>query len=253
MSELRIRSETVPDEDWVQPFLPPAARDANDPLADGEDFGPLLAAAGRALTVLFGLAVTVRPGRPPVSADRGAHPRVAPVLAGLLATLRFGGDPARTTPATPATAAAVAAGVALGRHAAAIVAVLDSVAASDWPATCQLREFDLDIGCAGIEGHASVLAPSRPLPPPPQPILALRDEVLGLPMRIRVELAAEMRLVSSLLPLRAGQVLAIAPPTELPLILGRHCIGRAIVTPQPDGRQHAELVAIAIEPVGDRP
>lgn len=244
MSELRIRSEAIPDENWVQPFLPPAARDADDPFADGEDFGPLLAAAGRALTALFGLAVTVRPGRPPTRADGDAHPRVAPALVGLLATLRFGGDPARST---------AAAGVALGRHGAAIVTALDGVAASDWPATCRLRQYDLDIGCVGIEGHASILAPPRPLPPPPRPILALRDEVLGLPMRIRIELAAEMRLVSSLLPLRAGQVLAIAPPPEMPLILGRHCIGRAVVTPQPDGRQHAELVGIAIEPVGDRP
>ena len=82
--------------------------------------------------------------------------------------------------------------------------------------------------------------------------MALRREVLGLPMRLRVELAAEMRLVSSLLPLRAGQVIAIAPPLEMPLILGRHSIGRALVSPLPDGRQQAELVAISVEPMGDR-
>ena len=39
MSELRIRSEAFPDDDWVQPFLPPAARDAlllpADALVDG--------------------------------------------------------------------------------------------------------------------------------------------------------------------------------------------------------------------------
>ena len=92
----------------------------------------------------------------------------------------------------------------------------------------------------------------RSLPPPPEPILALRREVLDLPMRIRIELAAEMRLIGSLLPLRPGQVLAIAPPTEMPLILGHHCIGRASVSPLPDGRQQAEITAIAIHKLGDR-
>jgi hypothetical protein len=76
--------------------------------------------------------------------------------------------------------------------------------------------------------------------------------VLGLPMRLRVELAAEMRLVSSLLPLRAGQVIAIAPPLEMPLIMGRHSIGRALVSALPDGRQQAEVVAINVEQIGGR-
>ena len=247
MSELRIRSEAVPDAQWAQPFLPPVAREDDDPFGDGEDFGPLLAAACRALTALFGLPVTVRPGRPETRADGGPVPRVAPVLAGLLATLRLGGDPAR---------AVAASGGTLARHGAAIAAALDAVAAIDWPATTRLPQFDLELLCAhaggSINGHASVMGPPRAEPPPPQPIMALRREVLGLPMRVRVELAAEMRLVSSLLPLRTGQVLAIAPPLEMPLILGRHSIGRALVSALPDGRQQAELVAIRVEPMGDR-
>lgn len=247
MSELRIRSEALSDADWSQPFVPPVARDAHDPFGDDDDFGPLLAATGRRLSALFGLVVTARPGRLPKSADGGKPARIAPGLAGLLATLRFGGDPAR---------AIEAGGVALARHATAIIAALDAVTAADWPATCALGEYTVEIACAhgsgSIAGHAILVAPLRQLPPPPQPILALRHEVLGLPMRIRVELAAEMRLIGSLLPLRAGQVLAITPPAEMPLILGRHCIGRAVVTPLPDGRQQAELVAIAIDQIGDR-
>lgn len=247
MSELRIRSEAIPDAQWAQPFLPPVARDEDDPFGDGEDFGPLLAAAARALTTLFGLAVTVRPGRPETRADGGPVPRVAPVLAGLLATLRLGGDPARAVAASGAT---------LARHGGAIAAALDAVAASDWPATTRLAHFDLELLCnhpgGTINGHASIIGPPRAPPPPPQPIMALRHEVLGLPMRLRVELAAEMRLVSSLLPLRAGQVLAIAPPLEMPLILGRHSIGRALISALPDGRQQAELVAIHVEQLGDR-
>jgi hypothetical protein len=247
MSELRIRSESVSDADWAQPFRPPSARNDDDLFADGDDFGPVLAAAGVALGALFGLAVTVRPGRPPARADGGPPPRVAPLLAGLLATVRLGGDPARSIAAT---------GAVLARHGAAIAAALDAASAADWPAACRLRHFDVEIACAHAGGtitcHAELLAPPRVAPPAPLPILALRHAVLALPMRIRVELAAEMRLVSSLLPLRAGQVLAIAPPVEMPLILGRHCIGRAVVTALPDGRQAAELMTIAVERLGER-
>jgi len=247
MSEFRIRSEAIPDAQWAQPFLPPVARDADDPFGDGDDFGALLAAVGSALTALFGLVVTARHTRPETRADGGLVPRVSPVLAGLLATLRLGGDPARTVAATGAT---------LARHGGAIAEALDAVAASAWPATTRLAQLDLELlcthACGTIAGHASIIGLPRALPLPPQPIMALRNEVLGLPMRLRVELAAEMRLVSSLLPLRTGQVLAIAPPLEMPLLLGCHSIGRALVSALPDGRQQAELVAIHVEQSGDR-
>ena len=248
-------ADVIPDAQWAQPFRPPVARDADDRFGDDDDFGPLLAAAGCALTTLFGLAVAARAFRPEARpepraearADGGLVPRVSPGLAGLLATLRLGGDPARAVAATGAT---------LARHGGAIAAALDAVAASYWPATTRLAQLDLELLCthAGgtIAGHASIIGPLRALPPPPQPIMALHNEVLGLPMRLRVELAAEMRRVSSLLPLRTGQVLAIAPPLEMPLLLGRHSIGRALVSALPDGRQQAELVAIHVEQSGDR-
>ncbi|MEY2884027.1 MAG: hypothetical protein RL490_1751, partial [Pseudomonadota bacterium] len=64
MSDLRIRSEPLRDAQWAQPFLPPQARSGDDPFEDFDsDFGPLLATSARLLTALFGLAVTVRPGR----------------------------------------------------------------------------------------------------------------------------------------------------------------------------------------------
>ena len=246
MSELRIRSEAVSDDVWAQPFLPPAARGA-DLGDDDADFSPLLLGAARALSALFGLPVTVRPGRPVVRADGGVPPRVSTGLAGVLATVRLGGDPERD-----AGLAGAVTGVSLARHAAAIVGALDAAAAADWPAACRLPGFDLDITCAGIEGHALVLAPPRPDLPAPLPIARLAHEVLGLPMRVRVELAADVRMIASLLPLRTGQVLAISPTAEMPLIVGRHSIGRATVTALPDGRQQAEIVAIGVDDLGGR-
>jgi flagellar motor switch/type III secretory pathway protein FliN len=247
VSDLRIRSEALPDADWAQPFVPPAAARDDDGYDDGVDFAPLLAALGRALGRLFGLTVSVGPGRPPPHEDGRPIPRVDPGLAGLLATLRLGGDPART---------ATTAGAGLARHDAAIIAAIDAVAQTDWPAASTAGRFDLEVRCSHargvIEGHAVVLAPPRVTPPRPRPIAALRQEVMALPMRLRVELAAEMRMIGSLLPLRAGQVLAISPCAEMPLIIGRHRIGRVTVTAQPDGRQHAEIVAIGVDALGGR-
>ena len=176
MTDLRIRSDVVDDAEWAQPFLPPSARgvDASD---DDADFGPLLAAAARALSALFGLAVTVRAGRP--AARDGAALRVSADLAGVLATVRLGGDPARAGGVT---------GVSLARHAAAIVSALDAVAAADWPAGCRQAAFDVEISCAGIDGQAVLLAPPGEVAPPPVPIARLALEVMGLPMRVRVEL-----------------------------------------------------------------
>lgn len=251
MSDLRIRSEAMPDADWAQPFLPPAAKTEDDGYDDGVDFSALLAVLGHGLGRLFGLVMAVGPGRPPVRDDGLANPRVAANLVGLLATLRLGGDPARSSPAT---------GIGLARYETAIIAALDAAAATNWPAASTASRFDLEIRCSYvgshasgvIEGHAVILAPVRAMPPPPQPIAALRREVLTLPMRIRVELAAEVRMIASLLPLRAGQVLPINPSAEMPMILGQHCIGRVTVTAQPDGRQHAEIVAIGVDNLGGR-
>jgi flagellar motor switch/type III secretory pathway protein FliN len=247
MSDLRIRSEAIPDADWAQPFLPPAAMTDDDGYDDGVDFSPLLAAIGRALGRLFGLTVSVGPGRPPQRADGRPGPRVDPQLVSLLATLRLGGDPARP---------AATGGSGLARYDAAIIAAIDAVSQTDWPPASTASRFDLEVRCSHargvVEGHALVLAPPRVAPPPRRPIAALRHEIMTLPMRLRVELAAEMRMVGSLLPLRTGQVLAISPSAEMPLIVGRHRIGQVKVTAQPDGRQHAEIVAIGVEALGGR-
>ncbi len=231
MSDLRIRSEALPDAVFPQPFLPPVASAVGP--GDDRDFAPLLAATARALTALFGAPVDVLPGRP--AGEPGA--RIAPELAGLLATLRLGGDPARPQ---------AVGGVALVRYARAIGEVLDSVAARVWPVASPLAGFDLDIACGPINGHAHVTAPP-PLaaaPPGPRPCLA------DLPLRIRVEIAGDMASVASLLPLVAGSVLPITPVAEMPLIVGDHRIGRATVTPLPDGRQSASIVAVAVQAIG---
>ena len=158
MSDLRIRSEAFAEDIWPEQFLPRQARlpDAYDE-EDG-DFGPFLLAATRALATLFGAEVEVLPGRPPVMPDGGAPPRVAPALAGLLATLRLGGDPARPFDAGLS-------GVALTRFARTIAETLDGVAVRVWPRECRLSGFDLDIACGAVSGHAHVPTPP-PLPKP---------------------------------------------------------------------------------------
>ena len=245
MSDLRIRSETVSDDDWGQPFLPPAAQGEGENYDDGVDFAPLLSALDLALTRLFGLTVSVTPGRPQPRSEPDRHTRVDPALADLLATLRMGGDPAR---------AGNAAGTVQLRYATAIVAAIDTVATSVWPRAGTTIQFDLDVRCQHakgvIEAQAVLVPPPRPPPPVPRPIAALRQELLTLPLRVRIELAADVRMIASLLPLRGGQVLAITPNAEMAMIVGRHSIGRVNVTAQPDGRQVAEIVAIGVEPVG---
>ena len=196
----------------------------------------MLAAAARELAALFGRPVTVRPGR---LAEGGG----LAALYGALASLRLGGDPARGGAVT---------GAALGRHAAAIAAALEAASAAHWPAGCGLSGFEIDIACDAAHGQAVLRGPPRAVPPPPVALARLAREVLGLPMRVRVELAAEVRMIGSLLPLRTGQVLAISPSPEMPLIIGRHSIGRAMVTAQPDGRQHAEIIAIGVDELGGR-
>lgn len=236
MSDLRIRSEAF-EEVWAQPFLPPQAHVPGG-LDDGDDgdFGPLLVALARALTTLFGLPVSVVPGRPPKPEGGEPPPRVAAILAGLLATLQLGGDPAR--PAATGTAAR--------RQAQAIADALDAAAARAWPCVSLSPGFDVEVSCAGQAGHAHVVAPPRAAAAPPQPVAALAVRAFDMPVRLRIELASEMTPVSTLLPLRAGTVLPIAPSREMPLILGDHCIGHATVAPTADGRQQATIVKIGV-------
>lgn len=246
MSDLRIRSEAVSDDDWSQPFLPPASDGDSDDYDDGVDFAPLLAALDRALIRLFGLTISVTPGRPQPRGDGDTVTRVDPAMAGLLATLRMGGDPARAN---------TAGGMVQVRYAAAITEAIDAAAAAAWPRAATAVQFDLEVRCqhAGgiIEAQAVLVPPPRPQPPAPRPIAALRHELLGLPLKVRIELAAEARMIAGLLPLRDGQVLMITPNAEMPMIVGRHSIGRVSVTAQPDGRQHAEIVSIGVAPLGE--
>lgn len=247
MNELRIRSEASAEDLWPQLFLPPQAHTGS--VADGgddSDFGPLVKGAARALTQLFGLAVVVAPGRPLKSVDGAPPPRVAPVLAAVLATVQLGGDMVR--PLAPGAAS----GLTLARQTRAIVAVLDGVADRFWPDGCRLAGFDLDVVCAAMAGHAHVAAPASAMvaPAAAEPVAALAARVFDLPMRVRVELATGMAMVASLLPLRPGTVLPIDPLPEMPLIVGDHCIGRVTLTPLPDGRQQATIVAIGVEALG---
>ncbi len=242
MSDLRIRSEAFAEEIWPEQFLPRQARlpDAYDD-EDG-DFGPFLVAATRALAALFGAEVEVLPGRPPVMLDGGAPPQVAVSLAGLLATVRLGGDPAR--PFDIAVS-----GVALTRFARTIADTLDGVAVRVWPRECRLPGFDIDIACGVVTGHAHVPAPPL-LPRAAADVQAV--QMFDLPMRVRVEIASDLTMVASLMPLRAGTVLPINPVPDMPLIIGEHRIGRATVMALPDGRQQATIVAMGVAPAGGR-
>lgn len=247
MSDLRIRSEPSRDAQWAQPFLPPQARSGDDPFEDFDsDFGPLLATSARLLTGLFGLAVNVRPGRREGSGDSPL--RVDAALACLLATVQLGGDPARL--GLPVAARAIA------RQTGQIIAALDAAAAIAWPPECLMAEFDVELSCAvagsPVSGLARIAAPPRPPRAVPPPIAALHGEVLALPMRVRVELAAEMIGIAGLLPLRIGVVLPIVANAEMPLILGHHRIGQARLSAQPDGRQRAEILSIIVELQGAR-
>ncbi len=242
MSELRIRSEAMPEELWPETFIPRQASSSLDDLAD-DDFGPFLAAAARALAGLFGIEPQLLPGRP-----RPDGPQVAPALAALLATLRLGGEPARAGAADGASIG----GVTLARHAALIATALEAVAQRVWPAGSRAPTFTLDIEILGISGHAQVTAPPFVPLPAPMPSSALAGRVLELPMRVRIELASEMAQVAALLPLATGTVLAITPSREMPLLLGDHRIGRAMLEPMPDGTQQATIVAIDVTPLGGR-
>ena len=247
MSELRIRSEAVSDDLWPQAFLPPQARIDDDQDRSGEsDFGPLISAAARALTRLFGVPVDVVPGLKPRLQGGEPAPRVALVLAAVLATLQLGGDVGRGV--LPGSAS----GLTLARQARAIAAALDGVADRFWPEGCRLAGFDLDVSCGAIAGHVQVAAPASAMVARPvaEPVAALAMRVFDMPMRIRIELATRMAMVASLLPLRAGTVLPIDPLPEMPIILGDHRIGHATLTSLPDGRQQATIVAIRVESLG---
>lgn len=251
MSDLRIRSEAVPDEIWPEAFVPMPARDeAWDADLDEADFGPFVVEVGRALTRLFGRPVEVTPGRPPKPERDEIIPRIAPALSAALATLAMGGDLSR--PVETSGDARSRSSMALARQARHLAQIVDAVADRLWPAGAKVPGFDLDVACGAVSGHIRVPAPAssavQPAAPLPSPVLAAR--VFDLPMRVRVELASAMTAVSTLLPLQKGIVLPIDPVPEMPLLMGDHRIGRVTLAPMPDGRQQATIAAIRVEPYG---
>lgn len=247
MSDLRIRSEAVPDEVWPEAFVPMPSREADDGDLDESDFGPFVVGVSRALTGLFGMAVAAVPGRPPRPERDEVVPRVAAVLAAALTTVQMGGDLARVD-----ASEAGQAGLALARQARAIALVLDGVADRLWPQGCRLAGFDLDVSCGAVTGHVHVPAPAGAVVRVPVvlPSAVMAARLFDLPMRVRVELASGMVAVARLLPLRAGTVLPIDPVLEMPLIMGDHRIGHATLTPMPDGRQQAVITDIRVEALG---
>lgn len=239
MTAPRIRSEIGPAL-WPQAFVPGPAAAA---VPGEDDVTALLPAATRALAALFGRAVTVLPGR----AEDSDAPAVAPALAGLLLTLRLGGDAARAG----GDAAAGNAGAALARYARAIAAALCDVAVAAWPPGCRAPELVLQVTCGPVAGLVRVPAPPLPAPEPASAV-APATGLYDLAMRVRVEIASDLAPVAGLLPLAAGIVLPISPVAEMPLIIGDHRIGRATVAALPDGRQAATIVAMAVAPLGGR-
>lgn len=250
MTGLRISSEPGADPLLPQPFLPPAGRGlaAADEFDDDFDFGPIARAAGRALSQLFGVPVIATPGRPPRSSDGVPPPRISASIAGALATLQLGGD-------LDQPVEIAAGGLAIARQSRAVAAVLDSLAERAWPQGCRAAGIDLDISVGTIVGHARLVAPSAAPAEPqaPAPVAALAARLFELPMRLRVELSAAPVPVRALLPLRAGTVLAIDPRRHMALVLGDHAIGQVTLTPTADGRQQAEIIAIALESLEGQP
>jgi hypothetical protein len=250
VSELRIRSEAIPEEVWPEPFSPLPARDSSWEDAADHDFGPFVLGVTRALTALFGLPVVATPGRPPRPERDEVVPRVAVALAAALATVQMGGDLSR--PVEPVSAERSRTSLALARASRSIAQVVDGVAERLWPDACPASGFDLDIACGVAGGHVHVPAPAnaRVTPPVVMPSAVVQARVMAMPMRVRVEVASSMVAVARLLPLCAGTVLPIDPVPEMPLIMGDHRIGAVTLTPMPDGRQQAVVVAMGVEALG---
>jgi hypothetical protein len=242
MSELRIRSEAPPPASFVDDWRP---RSAQAPPDDGDDapFMPMLLALEQQLSDLFGCPASVHPGRglPPGAPD------VAADLAALLATVRLGGDPARTTHCLG--------GVTTARHAGQLLGHVLPLAHRLWPAGSRRPEMIVDVlvtisDAANIVGSIRLACPPQPLPDQlPQP---LGPGALGLPLRLAVRLAEDMLPLAMLLPLRPGLVIPVNACPDMPVHLGDHRIATATLTPLPDGRQQASITSIDIRLSGER-
>lgn len=184
----------------------------------------------------------------PAVACRPGAPDVAPELGALLATLRLGGDPARPL--------AHASGITTARHAKLLGEQLQPLAHRLWPEASRRAQLILDIMVTvspgnSIVGSVRLLAP--PDPKPAQPPRRLGAAALELPLRLPVRLASEDVPLHRLLPLQPGLVIPFHTVPDMPVMLGDHQVGLASLVPLPDGRQQASLIALAIQPAGERP
>ncbi|WP_416908956.1 MAG: hypothetical protein ACMVO5_04900 [Polymorphobacter sp.] len=235
MSALRIRSEAAA-ELWPESWFPRPAGDAGL----SRDTGALVSAMGHRLEALFERPVQALP-----ASDEEAEALVArggARLAALLLSKRLGGGMDKAAPGNRVS------GAVWARFRGEIETVLRS--AAPWPAG--VARLVLLVTVAGVEDLVEVLAPDVVAETPRPARDAASAAVLGhalaaVPMRLRVELAAEMVSLSALLPLRAGQVLAIQPVAEMRLRMGDHAVGRVTLQAQADGRQAATLVAVDVD------
>lgn len=242
MSELLIRSELPPSERPVENWQP---RSAEAPPDDGDDtpFEALMLALEDELTAIFGVDVTVHPGRalPPGAPD------VSPELAALYVTIRLGGDPTRPVSGLG--------GVVTARHGRDLVARLLPLAHRLWPAGSRRSQLIIDVmarqsDSASAAGSIRLAAPPEPRPvAPAQPLGAA---ALGLPLRLAVRLASEDMPLARLVPLTVGRVIPFHVEPEMPVVLGDHRIGVATLQPLADGRQQATILAINLAPLGER-
>lgn len=243
MSNLKIRTEAPPPDQFVDDWRP---RSAQAPRDDGDDtpFEPVLLALEAELARLFGLATAVHPGRgiPP------GDPDVALTLGGLLATIRLGGDPARPLP--------ILSGITTARHARQLGEVLLPVAHRLWPAGSRRPALVVDVIVSlsdggSVVGSIRLAAPAEPAPlVPPRPIGAAG---LELPLRLAVRLADEEVPLARLLPLQPGLVIAFNICPDMPVLLGDHRVALASLAPLPDGRQQASITVLDLSPDGERP
>jgi len=242
MSELRIRTEAPAQPHYVDDWRP---RSALAPPDDGDDtpFMPLLLALETAFGALLGCATSVHPGR---GLPAGA-PDVSPELAALLATVRLGGDPARPV--------AMLSGVTTARHARVLADAVQAAAHAIWPPGSRRAELVVDVMVTTAPGVTVVGSVRVAAPPAPAPIhapLPLGGAALAVPLRLAVRLAQEEVPLARLLPLRPGLIITINACADMPVHLGDHRVGHANVAPLADGRQQASIIAIDIQPSGER-
>lgn len=243
MSGLRIRSEAAADL-WPESWLPRAA----GAQARVADTGALVTAMAAALSALFERSVRALPASEDEAdaLDGGGGAR----LAALLLSLRLGGGVEKGAPSSRVS------GAVWARFRAQIGAVAAGAAA--WPKGVQRLVLLVDV--AGVEDLLEVFAPQGAAADAGQDGAApdgaaaalVAAALAAVPMRLRVELAAEMVNLAVLLPLRVGQVLAIQPVAEMRLRMGDHAVGRVTLQAQADGRQEATLVAVDVDALNDR-